>query len=98
MLPFEKQTILDLHPNQSKRVPLACRAMECPGISFGFERASPTEFSKRPFRAPQMYEAISAVLPPVKWTTPAPAKSTAPTPLNGLAAYVDKKPLTLQIE
>ena len=50
--------------------PRAAMGTECPGMSFGFPFSS-----NLPFRGPMMMQLTRAHIPPVKWTTPLPAKS-----------------------
>ena len=69
-------------------VPSACRTVEWPGMGIGLElprrehsRLPPTlseAATNRPWRGPIMYAPQSAAVPPVRWTTPLPAKSSEP--------------------
>mmetsp|Transcript_28628 Transcript_28628/g.71991 ORF Transcript_28628/g.71991 Transcript_28628/m.71991 type:complete len:241 (+) Transcript_28628:621-1343(+) len=67
----EEQALKDSQPNQRTSSPSATSAMEWPGISTGLPWSS-----KRPSRAPRITVMQIAAMPPSKWTTPLPAKST----------------------
>ena len=54
--------------------PRAARGTECPGMSLG----DPSGLNL-PFRGPMMIQLTRAQVPPVRWTTPLPAKSRNPS-------------------
>lgn len=80
-----------------KKLEQTCNENDEPGNSRGVSRRRPLSSWKRPRRGPKIIAASSAVLPPVKWTTPDPAKSTMPAPHNGFSAVADRNPRLLHI-
>lgn len=82
---------------KSKKLEPTCNENDEPENSRGISRRRPLSSWKRPRRGPRIIAAISAVLPPVKWTTPDPAKSTIPAPNSGSSADADRNPRLLHI-
>src|SRR5262249_9710943 len=62
-------------PNANMNAPSTTAITLWPGIAWGFPCAS-----YLPMRAPMQIAPASAMRPPMPWTTPEPAKSTAPCP------------------
>ena len=63
------------HPKARMKVPSATIGTLWPGIACGLPCAS-----YLPMRGPIIIAPASAIMPPIEWTTPEPAKSTAPCP------------------
>ena len=62
-----------MNPNQPKarmKQPRIAIGTLCPGMACAFP------FTYLPIRGPRTYAPVSAMTPPVRWTTPEPAKST----------------------
>ena len=64
-----------IHPNSRMNVPITTYPRLWPGMAFGVP-----SLPNLPMRGPRMMARARAAAPPVAWTTPLPAKSTAPCP------------------
>ena len=62
-----------IQPNRRMKVPVTTKGMLCPGMALG-----EPSLLNLPIREPNKMASASAHQPPVPWTTPDPAKSTAP--------------------
>src|SRR3954463_12841943 len=79
-----------LKPNQPKQrmnVPYIAIGMLCPGMAF----AEPSALNF-PRRAPSIQQVTTAMVPPVRWTTPEPAKSAYPLPRPAFAPSAESQP------
>ena len=76
-----------IHPNTSTSVPMTTYAEVVAG-----ERPGVPSFRYLPMRGPSIMASARAAQPPVAWTTPDPAKSTAPWPRLSELPSCDSQP------